>query len=130
MTDRSSAPSIVVRDDRSCQVLIQDTLETAGLQIILSASHSEALSVVEGAPGKIAGLVTDINRGGQLSGWDIANEGRKLDPGLLVVYMTGDSAQQWPFLGVPDSIVVTKPFAPGRARIELDGAASTGAAAG
>jgi len=31
---------------------------------------------------------------------------------MPIVYMTGDSADEWPSKGVPNSILLTKPFAP------------------
>jgi len=31
---------------------------------------------------------------------------------LPIIYMTGGNADEWAVQGVPDSIVITKPFAP------------------
>ncbi len=31
-------------------------------------------------------------------------------PGLPVVYMSGDSAHEWTVKGVPNSVMVSKPF--------------------
>jgi DNA-binding response OmpR family regulator len=56
--------------------------------------------------------VTDINLGhGPLSGWDVARRGKEVNP-VPVVYMTGDSAAHWAAQGVPNSVLLTKPFAP------------------
>ena len=42
-----------------------------------------------------------------------SSEARKRDhPQFPVVYMTGDSAAEWDSIGVPNSILLTKPFAP------------------
>lgn len=57
-------------------------------------------------------LVTDVNLSGELTGWDAATRGRELNPDLPVVYMTGDSAHQWASRGVPNSVLIAKPFAP------------------
>jgi hypothetical protein len=35
-----------------------------------------------------------------------------MDPEFPVFYMTGDSADEWASNGVPNSILLTKPFAP------------------
>lgn len=58
-------------------------------------------------------LVTDINLGRhELSGWEVAKHAREINPGIPVVYMSGDSADDWPSKGVPNSIILVKPFAP------------------
>jgi len=61
--------------------------------------------------GELAGLVTDIRLGAGPSGWDLARHARQTRPDLPVIYMTGDSAADWPVQGVPRSQVVQKPFA-------------------
>ena len=35
-----------------------------------------------------------------------------IDPEFPVLYLTGAYAHQWPLRGVPNSVLVTKPFAP------------------
>ena len=61
----------------------------------------------------VGALVTDINLGsGKLDGWNVARCAREIDPDFPVVYMTGDSADEWASKGVPNSILITKPFAP------------------
>ena len=47
-----------------------------------------------------------------MDGWEVAKEARKIDAGLPVIYMTGAAADQWAPHGVPNSILLTKPFAP------------------
>lgn len=56
--------------------------------------------------------MTDIGLGSTLSGWDVARRAREKTPTLPVVYTTGSEGSDWPCLGVPNSILVTKPFAP------------------
>jgi CheY-like chemotaxis protein len=58
-------------------------------------------------------VVTDINLGrNRMDGWDVARHARENKPDMPVVYMTGDSADEWASKGVPNSILLTKPFAP------------------
>jgi CheY-like chemotaxis protein len=57
-------------------------------------------------------LVTDIELGGRLTGWDVAQRARELKPDLPVIYMTGNSGDEWASRGVPNSVLITKPFAP------------------
>jgi len=62
-------------------------------------------------PTKYRALITDINLPGRFSGWDVARRARELNPEIPVVYMTGAAADQWASQGLPDSILLTKPFA-------------------
>jgi DNA-binding response OmpR family regulator len=57
--------------------------------------------------------VTDVNLSpGKLTGWDVAKRARELQPTLPVVYITGTDANDWASNGVPNSVLVAKPFAP------------------
>nr|WP_281128229.1 hypothetical protein [Sphingomonas sp. AR_OL41] len=42
---------------------------------------------------------------------DLLGKGRERTADLPVIYMTGDSAAEWTSQGVPNSILVAKPFA-------------------
>jgi DNA-binding response OmpR family regulator len=58
-------------------------------------------------------LVTDVNLSpGKLTGWDVAKRARELHAEMPVVYMTGAGSHDWPSRGVPNSVLVPKPFAP------------------
>jgi DNA-binding response OmpR family regulator len=56
--------------------------------------------------------VTDIDLNGRFDGWEVAKRAREIDPAFPVVYMTGAAADEWGSHGVPNSILLTKPFAP------------------
>jgi DNA-binding response OmpR family regulator len=45
-------------------------------------------------------------------GWQLATLAREINPELPVVYMTAASAAEWAAHGVPNSILLQKPFAP------------------
>jgi CheY-like chemotaxis protein len=57
-------------------------------------------------------LVTDINLAGKADGWAVARAAREIDTEFQVVYMTGVAADQWLAQGVPNSVLLAKPFAP------------------
>jgi CheY-like chemotaxis protein len=61
---------------------------------------------------KYRALVTDINLRGNMGGWEVAKKAREIDPNFPVVYMTGANADEYGSHGVPNSILLTKPFAP------------------
>ena len=47
-----------------------------------------------------------------MDGWEVARHARELDPEFPIVYMTGIRKDEWGSRGVPNSILMTKPFAP------------------
>ena len=49
---------------------------------------------------------------GKLTGWDVARVAREIDPTMPIVYMTGTHGEDWASKGVPNSVLLTKPFAP------------------
>lgn len=55
-------------------------------------------------------MITDVNLGGILTGWDVARNARERFPSLPVVYVTGDSSHEWAAHGVPNSVLISKPF--------------------
>lgn len=48
---------------------------------------------------------------GKLTGWDVGHRARELLPTVPVIYMSGDKASDWASQGVPNSIMLQKPFA-------------------
>jgi hypothetical protein len=46
------------------------------------------------------------------TGWDVARRARELNEDLPIVYMTGGNGHEWASQGVPNSILIAKPFAP------------------
>jgi two-component system cell cycle response regulator CpdR len=56
--------------------------------------------------------VTDINLVGQLDGWEVARAARENEPAMPVIYMTGTHGEEWASKGVPNSVLLAKPFAP------------------
>jgi len=117
--DRSTAgtlPLLVffVEDEALIQDLLVDPLEDAGYEVLVASSGREALKLLDGQEAaSIRALVTDIQLGASsLTGWEVAHRAREVHPDIPVVYITGDSAQDWSSQGVPNSLLITKPFAP------------------
>jgi CheY-like chemotaxis protein len=79
----------------------------------IAASGEKAVTLLTGSRSKFRALGTDANLGrDRMNGWEVAKRAREIDPEFPVVYMTGDSADDWGSQGVPNSILLTKPFAP------------------
>jgi len=103
---------LVVEDDLIIQSLVEDTLSGGGFDTAIAASGEEAVSLLKGHKGKYRALVTDINLKGRMDGWEVAQHAREIEPDFPVVYMSGAAAADWTSKGVPNSIMLAKPFAP------------------
>jgi CheY-like chemotaxis protein len=103
---------LVVEDEALLQDMVQEALVEGGFEAEMASSGEQAITILEGNKGKHRAVITDINLRGRLTGWDVAKRARELDPAIPVIYMTGDAADQWASLGVPNSLLLNKPFAP------------------
>ena len=103
---------LVVEDDPLIQELIEDTLRDGGFEIAVTTSGEEAVALLKEHRAKYRALVTDINLQREMDGWEVAQHAREIDPAFPVVYMSGAAAADWASKGVPNSIMLPKPFAP------------------
>ena len=103
---------LIVEDDQQIQNVVEEALTDAGFEPAIVASGEQAVTLLKGAKITYRALVTDINLRGTMDGWEVAKQAREIDPTFPVVYMTGASADQWGANGVPNSVLLTKPFAP------------------
>ena len=103
---------LLVEDEHLILMVAEEALEAGGYAVIVAGDGAEALSTLNARSGEFAGLITDVRLGAGPDGWEVARHARELQADLPIVYMTGDSAADWPVNGVPNSIVVQKPFAP------------------
>ena len=104
---------LVVEDDHLIQSIVEESLTDGGFEIVIASSGQDALDLLDASEGKYRALVTDINLGpSKVDGWDVARHAREIDPVFPVVYMSGKDADEWASKGVPNSIMLAKPFAP------------------
>src|ERR1700737_660049 len=103
---------LVVEDDHSVQSIVEEALSDGGFEPAIAASGEEAVTLLKGNKRKYRALVTDINLSGNMGGWEVAKQAREIDPAFPVVYMTRAHADEYGSHGVPNSILLTKPFAP------------------
>src|SRR5882672_5353642 len=86
---------LVVEDEYALQGIVED-----------------ALTLFKGGLKNYKALVADVNLKGRLNGWEVARRIREIEPACPVVYMTGAAGDEWASHGVPNSILLEKPFAP------------------
>lgn len=102
---------LVVEDDQLIQALVEDALSEGGFQATITASGEEAVRLLRNE-NQFRAVVSDINLSGKLTGWDVARSAREIDHTIPTVYMTGTHAEDWSSKGVPNSVLLIKPFAP------------------
>jgi CheY-like chemotaxis protein len=103
---------LLVEDEQLIALSVQEALEDGGYAVRAAASGIDAVSVLDQGSDQISALITDIRLGDGPDGWDLARLARELNPRLPVVYMSGDSSHGHSSRGVPDSLMIQKPFAP------------------
>ena len=103
---------LVVEDDQEIQIIVEDALTDGGFESAIAPSGEEAVTLLKGVRGSYRALVADVKLRGRMDGWEVAKHAREIDPNFPIIYMTGAGADQWPSHGVPNSLLLTKPFAP------------------
>jgi DNA-binding response OmpR family regulator len=104
---------LVVEDDQLVQSVVEDCLSEGGFEAVIASSGENAIELLDAAERKYLALVTDIDfETGKIDGWDVARHAREIHPSFPVVYMSGRDADDWASKGVPNSIMLAKPFAP------------------
>lgn len=104
---------LIVEDDHLVQSVVEEALKEGGFEVVIASTVEHAAELLDSAERSYRALVTDINLGrDKLDGWEVARHAREIDPAFPVIYMSGDSAEDWASKGVPNSIMLVKPFAP------------------
>jgi CheY-like chemotaxis protein len=103
---------LLVEDDALVLIAAEDALQGGGYAVLTSTGGRDALAALEMPPTNLAGIVTDIQLGSGPDGWEVARRAREVQADLPVVYVTAEAASEWPTKGVPNSLLVQKPFAP------------------
>jgi CheY-like chemotaxis protein len=101
---------LVVEDDPTVRMLLEDMLADQGHAVISARSGGEALNILGEPFSRPDVLVADIRIGSGIDGWEIARCAREIVPGLPVVYVTADSAGQFDAQGVQGARLLRKPF--------------------
>jgi CheY-like chemotaxis protein len=57
-------------------------------------------------------FLKDTNLGSGPDGWEVARPARELQADIPNVQVTAEAASEWPTKGVPNSVLVQKPFLP------------------
>lgn len=103
---------LLVDDEVLIQEMLVEALEEAGFSTLIIGDARSAALLFEEHVDEIRALVTDINLDDDMNGWELARVAREHASDLPVVYVSGASGHEWASRGVPNSLMITKPFAP------------------
>lgn len=113
MTAATSPPSVLlllVEDDSALRSLLEIELTDEGFEVVSASSGAKAMAQLESDGSRFKGVITDIRLGKGPDGWEIGHRAREAVANMPVIYMSGDSAHEWSANGVPESIMLQKPF--------------------
>jgi DNA-binding response OmpR family regulator len=111
----SNVHVLLVEDELLLSMGMQQSLEDAGFVVHTVADGAAAVRALEDPQMNFGALLTDIRLPSRLNGWDVARRARELQRYIPVIYTSGDHAEYWRAYGVPDSVMLAKPFAMTRA---------------
>ena len=109
-TDQAGPVLLYVEDEMLVQAMLVTALEEAGFSVLVADSGDQALAALASTFQSLHGLITDVNLGKGPDGWDVARTARELVVGLPVVYVSAASEHEWTSRGVPNSLMISKPF--------------------
>ena len=107
----SAIPVLVVEDEALILAVLEDALVEAGFTISKASRGEEAIEMLEAKNIPFRALITDVNLGSHVTGWDVARHARLITPELPVIYTTA-TPHDWEAMGVPNSIFIVKPYVP------------------
>ena len=88
------------------------TLEDAGFNVVIAENGAAAFDALDDNADPFCAVITDVNLGAGPDGWAVARRARELNHTLPVIYVSGASGHEWQANGVPNSVIVAKPFSP------------------
>jgi CheY-like chemotaxis protein len=105
---RSCLVVLVVEDEALLRFLIVSEFRRAGWDVLQSTTGEGAIALLDEHGDEIDAIFTDINLGGRVSGWDVADSFRAAYPRKRIVYASGNSVD--PKRMLSDSQFLRKPY--------------------
>lgn len=103
---------LIVEDHPEVMHLLRAAFEDGGFAVLSVVDADQAIAAIDSQDHAIRALVTDVQLGSTLKGWEVARHARETYPAIPVVYTTGSEGRDWTSLGVPNSVLIEKPYAP------------------
>jgi CheY-like chemotaxis protein len=100
---------LLVEDEWILRSVLAGELRRQGWQVVEASTAEDAISPMKQVR-CVDVVVTDIQLAGRLTGWELAEERRWIDPALPIIYASGSALDL--SRTVAGSIFVTKPMVP------------------
>jgi DNA-binding response OmpR family regulator len=107
-TDPGAVTILLAEDDPFLRDLLGSTLRRHGYLVLEAESGDRAVSLLH--QNRIDVLVTDIVMPGELDGWALGEQARRVHPGVAVVYSSSRPAEAE--RQVSRSLYIRKPYHP------------------
>lgn len=109
----SESPALLlVEDEGLIAIALEEELAGAGFSVVVAHNGELALTELRANAERFRAVITDIRLGAGPDGWMVAHAARELSATMPVIYISGDNAVNWAANGVPESVMIPKPFAP------------------
>jgi CheY-like chemotaxis protein len=105
--EHSTSTILVVEDEALPRLELIDTLSCAGYEVLEASNAHEAFGYLQHQR-QIDVVITDIQLGDDLTGWDVAEKFRAARPNIPIVYTSGTSGDRR--RSVPGSVFFRKPY--------------------
>jgi DNA-binding response OmpR family regulator len=102
---------LLVEDDALIREVMMTELAEAGFEVVAVMNGGEAFAELSEDAARFRAVITDIKLGAGPDGWDVGRRTREQVPEMPVIYLSGDSSHEWASKGVPESVIIAKPFA-------------------
>lgn len=105
---------LVIEDEDGVRNLLRTLLRLSGYEVVSCQDGPDALDLMEARGGSLHLLITDVNLGSGMDGFEAAARLRDRQPDLKVLYMSGrdeSEAREGRPLGAGDAFIA-KPFTP------------------
>jgi CheY-like chemotaxis protein len=111
---RTAVCLLVVEDEALVRLVLETELEACGFVVLPTDSAGAALEVIENSPDGFQALVTDVQLGESLSGFDVARRCRQIRPGLPVIFLADGPEPALDAEAEPGAVMLGRPFQPDR----------------
>ena len=102
---------LLVEDEPEVAELARDALCRAGFDVTVALDDRSAYSTLAREARSFTAVVTDINLGAGVTGFDVARRARQLNRDIKVIYISGQGPHSGLF-SVPQALMLAKPYRP------------------
>jgi len=105
---------LVIEDEDTVRNLLRTLLRLAGYEVLACQAGDEAVDLMDARGGTIQLLITDVNLGAGMDGFEAAERLRTRHPSLKVLFISGEEEAEGPARHAPgrSDRFLLKPFTP------------------